>query len=637
VVLGRSSVRRSLTLALGSLGVVFGDIGTDPLFSLKACFGEMPGGIAAGDVLGVLSLILWAMIGIVCIKYLTVLFRADNQGEGGILALVALSQGRLQGAGAGRIAGWAIALGLFGAGLLFADAVVTPAISVLSAVEGLKEVSPALTAWVIPVTVAILVGVFVLQPSGAGRIGTLFGPVMIVWFLVVGGLGIPAIVARPEVWAAANPVYAVHYLLDGGWHAFLALGGVVLTIAGVEALYADMGHFGKGPIRLAWYAVVMPSLVLNYLGQGALVLERGASALQNPFYGLVPAAGLVPMIVLATASTVIASQSLISGTFSLAEHAIQLGYLPPWRILHTSSHIEGQIYVPVINWSLMTGVVGLVLAVQDSETMGGMYGMSVIGAMFPVSILFYLSAREALRWSRLLARTVVIAFLAVDGAMLAASVPRLAHGAWVPVAIGVGAWIVMLAWRAGTAFEHRAVSRTVLSLAAFVREADALPRVHGGGIFFADGQDVAPPAVVSLATLKGALLEVTVIVSIETDSVPTVAANERLRIGTRGKGIHTVLVRRGFMDRMDGPQIAAACAERGIPIDPATCRFWLNRAEVVSSGRMGIATWYLPLFALLRRTSVPLALRWNLPPDRVTEIGVEADASTHAATRIRRF
>jgi KUP system potassium uptake protein len=630
--------RRGWTLTLGALGVVFGDIGTDPLFSLRECFAGVRGdAIPAADVLGVVSLILWAFIGIVCIKYLAVLFRASNQGEGGILALLALNQTRLSQLAHPRLADAAIALGLFGAGLLFADAVVTPAISVLSAVEGLREISPDFAPWVVPFTVAILVALFALQPSGTGRIGAGFGPIMIVWFVASGAIGVPAIAARPDVLLAANPLHALHYLVTGGWSAFLALGGVVLTIAGVEALYADMGHFGKGPIRLSWFAVVMPSLVLNYLGQGALVLERGAAALQSAFFGLVPAAGLVPMVALATAATVIASQSLISGTFSLTEHAIQLGYLPPWRVRHTSEHVEGQIYVPIVNWLLLAGSLALVLALRDSAAMGGMYGMAVIGSMLPVTVHFYISARHVLGWSRTFARVAVAAFLAVDLAMLGASLPRLAHGAWVPLAIGAAILGVMWVWRDGTTFLRDAGSRLAMPLDEFARACAPLPRYHGTAVFFGDDVHATPHALRALATLKGGPFECNLIVTIVPEKVPRVDPAHRVAWRHVGGAIYAVTLRRGYREREDVVGAVTLCAEQGVPILPDTCAYWLDRNELIPAEGIGLTAAKLRLFAALRHTAQSTARRLRLPPDRVTEIGVETDIAGATPSRIRRF
>lgn len=623
-----ANVKQTSALILGALGVVFGDIGTSPLYAMRECFiGDFAAPLLRDDILGVLSLIFWSLTLVVSIKYLLVVFRADNHGEGGILALLALNKRWLEGKGHRGIRTTALLLGLFGAGLLYGDGVITPAISVLSAVEGLKGLAPGLTDAVVPVTAAILVGLFLLQKKGTAGVGAIFGPLIAMWFVSIAAIGLPWLVARPEVLLALNPVFAASFFLRNGLHGFLVLGAVVLAVTGVEALYADMGHFGKGPIRLTWYGLVCPCLLINYFGQGALLLEKGKAVLQNPFYNLAPGWFLVPLILISTIATVIASQALISGAFSLTQQAIQLGYLPRMNIVHTSSLQRGQIYIPAVNWILMILSVGLVLAYKDSSKLASMYGMAVIGTMITTSLHFFITAWTNLGWGIKRSSLVVGAFLAVDLAYIGANVVKVEHGAWLPIVLAVVVFVVMQTWNEGIHAMLGKIREGALPLATFAEDARTHPgqRVRGTAVFLTANPGTTPGALAHHFKHNQVLHETVVVLSVANENVPLIPADRAIEIRDLGAGFFQVLVRNGYMQHPDIPDVMRQIGLRGVPIDPERCSYYVGRETVIPSSRTGMAHWRKQLFLFLFTNARSITPSFNLPPNRVIEIGAEIE------------
>jgi KUP system potassium uptake protein len=615
-------------LMLGALGVVFGDIGTSPLYALRECFtGEFAASLSRADILGVLSLIFWSLTLVVSIKYLLVVFRADNHGEGGILALLALNMRWLEGKGHRGIRSTALLLGLFGAGLLYGDGVITPAISVLSAIEGLKDFAPNLGELVVPLTAAILIGLFLLQQRGTAGVGAIFGPLIGVWFVTIAAIGLPWIVARPEVLLALNPLYAASFFFRNGLHGFLVLGAVVLAVTGVEALYADMGHFGKGPIRLTWYGMVAPCLVINYFGQGALLLEKGKAVLQSPFYGLAPGWFLVPLIIISTMATVIASQALISGAFSLTQQAIQLGYLPRMNIIHTSSIKQGQIYIPTVNWILMILSVGLVLQYKDSSKLASMYGMAVIGTMITTSLHFFITSWTNLKWGLKRSLIVLAIFLAVDLAFISGNLVKLEHGAWLPIILALGVFLVMQTWNEGIHTLLSKIRSSSLPLEKFADEARTHPvqRVRGAAIFLTANAGITPSALAHHFKHNQVLHQTIVVLSVINESVPKIEEDRAFDIRDLGAGFYQVLVHNGYMQHPDIPDIIRQISLRGVPIDSARCSYYVGRETVIPSSRPGMALWRKRLFLFLFTNARPITPSFKLPPNRVIEIGAEIE------------
>jgi len=623
-----ASTKQTWLLILGALGVVFGDIGTSPLYALRECFhGEFAASLSRGDILGVLSLVFWSLTLVVSIKYLLVVFRADNHGEGGILALLALNKRWLEGQGHRGLRTTALLLGLFGAGLLYGDGVITPAISVLSAVEGLKDFAPGLSDAVVPLTAAILIGLFLLQKQGTAGVGAIFGPVLGVWFVTIAAIGLPWIIARPEVLFALNPVYAASFFFRNGLHGFLVLGAVVLAVTGVEALYADMGHFGKGPIRLTWYVVVGPCLLINYFGQGALLLEKGKAVLQHPFYSLAPGWFLVPLILISTIATVIASQALISGAFSLTQQAIQLGYLPRMNIVHTSSVKQGQIYIPTVNWILMILSVGLVLSYKDSSKLAGMYGMAVIGTMITTSLHFFITSWTNLGWGLKRSLLVLAAFLAVDLAFFTANLVKVEHGAWLPIVLALGVFLVMQTWNEGIHTLLSKLRANSLPLTKFAEEARTYPvqRVRGAAIFLTANAGITPSALAHHFKHNQVLHQTIVVLSVINESVPKIAEEQALDIRDMGAGFYQVLVHNGYMQHPDIPDVIRRIGVQGVPIDSARCSYFVGRETVIPSSRPGMALWRKRLFLFLFTNARPITPSFKLPPNRVIEIGAEIE------------
>ncbi len=619
------STRDLLRVSVGALGVVYGDIGTSPLYAVKECFAPAHGvEPTVENVLGILSLVLWSLTLVVVIKYLSFIMRADNRGEGGILALLALvGEGRALTKGGGVL----VLLGLFGAALLYGDGMITPAISVLSAVEGLEVATTTFKPVVLPITIAILIGLFVVQKRGTAGIGAIFGPTMLVWFSAIAVLGVPWIVREPAVLAAVNPVHAVQFLFHHGARGFLVLGAVVLCITGGEALYADMGHFGKLPIRVAWYGVAFPALLLNYFGQGALLIARGAAVTENPFYGMVSGWMLYPLVAIATLATVVASQALISGAFSLTQQAVQLGYWPRVAIIHTSGQAEGQIYIPEINNALMVACVTLVLSFRGSTNLAAAYGIAVTGTMSITSILFYAVARQRWGWSRLHAGALTGAFLVIDLGFFAANAVKVLEGGWVPLAIATCIFVVMVTWKRGRVEMAKAIMAATLPLDLFMNDLELQKptRVKGTAVFMTSNPEGTPPVLLHHFKHNKVLHQQVVLLSISTQHVPEVPPEQRIEVlRDLGHGFYQVRAAFGFMQVPNVMEVLQACAEAGLETVHDDTSFYLGR-ETLLIGTKGMARWRKILFAYLSRNARPANAFFRIPPNRVVELGTQIE------------
>jgi len=622
----RSSRAYFLVLSLGALGIVYGDIGTSPLYAIRETF-EAHGGMAVAreNVLGVLSLIFWSLLIVISVKYLLFVMRADNRGEGGILALTSLlvprKERRL------RRSRWLLILvGLFGTALLYGDGMITPAISVLSAVEGLKVATPAFQPYIIPAAIVILLGLFLIQRHGTGTVGSVFGPVMILWFATLAVLGIAHIVQEPGVVAALDPRHAVAFFANNGFHAFLALGSVFLVVTGSEALYADMGHFGKGPIQLSWYGAVFPALVLNYFGQGALLI-RTPEAIANPFYLLAPGWGRWPLLILATAATIIASQALISGAFSLTMQAVQLGYLPRTRILHTSAHEPGQVYIPSVNWALMLATIGLVLGFRSSSGLAAAYGIAVATTMVITTMLFFVVTRELWKWNPVVAVAVAASFLFVDLMYFGANVFKIPDGGWFPIVVALIIFTVMTTWKRGRELLAARLHRGELSIERFIAslEKHPPPRVPGTAVYMFPEPGGTPPPLLANFRFNEVLHETIVILSVQTSDVPRVTQARRASVWELGAGFFQVVLRYGFMEDPDVPRDLANIVHSGFGIDLDETVFVLGRETVLATDRPGMAIWREKLFAIMARNATNAGFFFKLPTERSLEIGVQVE------------
>jgi KUP system potassium uptake protein len=611
--------RAVLPASLAALGVVFGDLGTSPLYALQEAFTGSHGiEPTRENVLGVISLFLWSLVLVVTIKYISFLMRADNRGEGGILALLALS-----GARTGERVGLVVVLGLFGAALLYGDGVITPAVSVLSAVEGVAVASPALADLVIPATLVILVALFAVQRYGSGRVGRLFGPTLAVWFVAIAILGALAIRHDPSIIAALDPRHAIDYFVRHGIHGVPILGAVVLCLTGGEALYADMGHFGARPIRIAWFALVLPALVLSYLGQGAYLLAH-PSAAARPFYAAAPTAVLYPLVVLATAATVIASQALITAVFSLTRQAVQLGYWPRTRVIHTSANEVGQVYVPSFNWAVMIATCALVLAFRSSSALAAAFGLAVAGTMTITTILYAVVARRQWRWPWPAIVVFLAVFAAIDLAFVSANVLKIRQGGWLPLAIGVGLLVLMQVWAYGRRILRLRLLARQWSLDAFLASFALEPpvRVRGTAIFLTGTPDGAPLALLHYLKHAKSLHDHVVILSVVTEDVPHVAAADRLVVTPRPHGFAQVLGRYGFMETPDVPALLALAKAQGLEAPNST--FFLGRESVVAvRGRW--RGWRERVFAFMHHNAHPAAEYFNIPPNQVLEVGAQVE------------
>jgi KUP system potassium uptake protein len=600
------------TLALGALGVVFGDIGTSPLYAFREAFEHQDLEVTETNALGVASIAFWALIVIITVKYLALVMRADNRGEGGILALTALVTPRSTTARLGGL----VLLGVFGTALLYGDGLITPAISVLSAVEGFEIASSAFDDLVIPIAVVILLLLFLVQRRGTGAVGRVFGPVMVVWFAVLGVLGLAQIVQHPAVLEAVNPANIAEFFAEEPRKAFLALGSIFLVVTGGEALYADMGHFGRRPIAVAWYAVVLPGLVLNYFGQAALLIDDPAS-IESPFYRLAPDWAVTPLAVLATMASVIASQALISGAFSLTVQAVQLDYLPRVRILHTSGEHQGQVYVPLVNWALMVGCIGLVLGFRSSSNLAAAYGIAVTTTMVITSLLFYVVVRRRWGWSTTKAVAVIAPLLLVDAAFLAANIPKIPDGGWFPVVVAVGLLVQMATWRRGRQLVAARIHRGERPVAALIEACPPVARVPGTAVFLFKDLGMAPPALENNLRHNKVLHERTLVVSVVTVDHPRVDPEERLEVGEVEDGVCHVLLRFGFMEEPDVPAALGELAE--------DATYFVGRESVLATQRPGMNPALEHLYVLLHRGAASASRFFNLPSDRVFEVGAPVE------------
>jgi KUP system potassium uptake protein len=616
----RGGSRRLAALSLAALGVVYGDIGTSPLYAFRQCFKPEYGLAPTPDtVYGVLSLIVWSLVLVVSVKYLCYIMRADNQGEGGILALLASILRT-------RPPAILIALGLFGAALLYGDGVITPAISVLSAVEGLEVAAPALRHWVIPVTLVILFLLFAFQKRGTAGVGAVFGPVMLVWFSTIAALGAVWIAHEPSVVWAINPWHAVRFFVGHGLAGFLVLGAVFLAVTGAEALYADMGHFGRRPIRLAWFAVVLPALLLNYLGQGALVLHE-PDAVQNPFYRLAPWWFLYPLLAIATLATIVASQALISGAFSLARQSVRLGYSPRFTIIHTSREEAGQIYIPEINVALMVGCLLLVVSFGSSDRLAAAYGIAVTGTMAITTVLFYVLARHRWRWSAARAGGLAGTFLLVDLAFFGANVVKIREGGWVPLVIAGGAFLLMTTWKRGTELLRFIFSQTSMPLDRFIAMIETVrpPRVPGTAVFLTAHPEGTPLVLVHHLKHNKALHEQVLILSIITADVPEVSDETRITTEAMTEGLFRVQAAYGFMESPDVPDVVRRCCDLGVRGNPEETSYYLGRARLLTEGPSRMWKWRKLLFAFMARNARSATEYFSIPPDRVIELGARVE------------
>ena len=613
-------------LSLAALGVVYGDIGTSPLYAMREAFhGVHAIPVTQGNVFGVLSLIFWSLMLIVTIKYHLVIIRADNKGEGGVLALMALVQGsRLaRGLAPRRIM---IVLGIFGAALLYADGALTPAISVLSAVEGLVVATPAFASWVLPITLGILVGLFLIQKRGTAKIGMIFGPVMLVWFATLALLGLGHIITHPSILAAASPHHAVRFFAEDPRRGFLVLGAVFLVVTGGEALYADLGHFGHTAIQWAWFTVPLPSLVLNYFGQGALLMQHPDAAV-NPFYLLAPSWALYPLIILATAAAIIASQAVISGAFSLTRQAVQLGYAPRMEIEHTSSREIGQIYVPAVNWALMILTLALVLGFGSSSNLAGAYGVALATLMALTTVMFYVMSREVWGWSFAKAASICGVFLIVDLTFLGANALKIWHGGWVPLAIAMGLFLLMSTWKRGREILAKRMMEKTVPLKLLLADLAAEPpvRVPGTAVFMYGSPDGTPPALVHNLAHNKVLHEKIVFLTVITEDVPHVGAAERVTVKRAGKGFHSVVARYGFMEDPNINEVLEACKRNQLDISIEGTTFFLGRETLIASDRPGMAIWRERLFAFMTRNAQRATAFFKIPTNQVFEVGAQVE------------
>jgi len=618
-----------IKVSLGALGVVYGDIGTSPLYALKECLTGPHGTSPTPDnVLGILSLVFWSLVLVVVVKYITFITRADNQGEGGILALLAIlaPRGTTAKKLTPRVA--MVLLGLFGAALLYGDGIITPAVSVLGALEGLEVVTTAFKPLVVPVTIGVLVGLFLVQQRGTAKVGALFGPVMMLWFVCIAAVGVPWIVKNPKVLQAVSPHHAIRFFAHHKLHGFLALGAVVLCITGGEALYADMGHFGRRSIRLAWYAVVLPALLLNYFGQGALMLSRGAS-ITNPFYEMVPRFALYPMLVIATAAAVIASQALISGVFSLTRQAVQLGYWPRVTIKHTSGDAEGQIYVPEMNYALMLGCVWLVFAfrVEGSSGLAAAYGIAVTGTMGITSILFGAVAQERWGWSARRTYLHVGLFLLVDLSFFGANLAKFVNGGWIPIVLAVAIYVLMTTWKAGRQALEEFVMSASLPIDLFMMDLESQrpPRVKGTAVFMTSNPEGAPVVLLHHFKHNKVLHEQVVLLSVVTDRVPEVPRQKRVQVKEMGQGFYQVIAHYGFMQMPNVPDVLRCCRDAGLVTAESDTSYYLGRETLLNTGKSGLWQWRKALFGVLSRNARPATQFFGIPANRVVEMGAQIE------------
>jgi len=609
-------------LTLAALGVVFGDIGTSPLYTMKEVFsvGMHPVPLNEVNMFGILSLIVWALIMVVSVKYVAFIMRADNRGEGGIMALLALASHNA--AGDTKKQHTIMLLGILGACMFYADGMITPAISVLSAVEGLELAAPVLHPMILPVTLLVLFILFWAQSKGTALVGAFFGPIMLLWFTVLGVLGIQGIMQNPSILQALNPIYAFNFFSVSPWIAFVALGAVVLAVTGAEALYADMGHFGPFPIRLAWFGFVLPALILNYFGQGALILQDPESV-KNPFYLLAPEWMLYPLIVLATLAAVIASQAVITGAFSVSRQALQLGYLPRMHVEHTSESEEGQIYMPRVNWGLMLGVMALVLSFKSSGNLAAAYGIAVTGDMVITTLLAGIVFHHLWGWSKLRTGMLVALFLVVDVAFFSANVLKIPDGGWVPLVIGIFIFTLMLTWKTGRNMLYSMLKNEAMAIDPFIEAVGAHPplRVSGTAIFMTPNLDGVPHAMLHNLKHNKVLHEKMVLLTVKFLDYPHTSNEERVTVEDLPNEFYRVTVRYGFKDEPDLPRDLVLCAEQGLVLDAMDTSFFVGKEILIASNASGMAFWRKKIFIGLFRSAETITNQFKLPPNRVVELG----------------
>ena len=614
--------RRLAALSLAALGVVFGDIGTSPLYAFKQAFGGThPLPLSEANVLGVLSLIFWAVMLIVSLKYVSFVLRFDNKGEGGVLALLALASQLFR--NNRKRLGTATVIAVFAASLFYGDAVITPAISVLSAVEGLSVAAPALELWVVPTTIAVIIGLFSLQARGTGKIGRLFGPITLVWFVTIGALGLASVLVTPAILRSLDPGYAARFAVASPGLAFLALGAVFLTLTGGEALYADMGHFGRKPIRIAWFGLVLPALMLNYLGQGALVL-RNPEAVQNPFYLLAPSELLLPLIVLATAATVIASQATISGAFSVTQQASRLGYLPRIPVTHTSETERGQIYIGRLNWLMLAIVVLLVLGFGSSSHMAAAYGIAVSATMTLETALVALVVIAMMGRAKVLVLGVLALVFATELTFLASNTIKIAAGGWFPILCGLTIFTLLTTWKRGTEILAADAVRKRVPLEGFFEHLGTVARVPGTAVYFSANTQAVPITLLHNLKHNKVLHERVVFLTITTEDVPRVADEDRTEVDVLvPQRLYQVIVHYGFMENPDVMQVLRLLGRRGLRFDTEETTFFLGKSTIARAERPGLFAWRRDVFRWMQRNTPPAAEYFKLPPGRVIELGTQ--------------
>ena len=613
-------------LTIGAIGVVFGDIGTSPLYALKESFNPAHGiPLNESSVLGILSLMFWSLMTLVTVKYLVFMMRADNKGEGGILALTALAQRCYRASSRGR---WGVTmLAIFGAAMFYGDGVITPAISVLSAVEGLKVASPTLAAYVLPISIGILVALFAIQKQGTAALGRFFGPTMLLWFAVIAALGIKEVVKNPHVLLAINPYYSFAFLLEHRFLAFVVLGSVVLCVTGAEALYADMGHFGKQPIRRAWYCVVWPALLLNYFGQGALVLAN-PKAVENPFFLMVPSWGLVPMIILATVATVIASQAVISGAFSMTKQAIQLGYLPRFAILHTNDKQAGQIYVPFINWIMLAVIVLLVLGFKTSDNLAAAYGIAVTMTMLAATMLLYVVMSRIWRWHPAVVIGITTIIICNDLMFMSACLLKITDGGWFPLLMGGLIFTLMSTWQRGRAIVRKVTKESAMPLKLFVDSIALSPphKVAGTGVFMTVNPDGVPNAMLHNLKHNKVLHERVIILSVVTEDIPYVPKEDYVWIESMGHGFWKITGHYGFKEQPNIPAMLTDCKLQSMEFDMMETSFFINRETLIATpNNGGMAMWREHLFVWMSHLAGKASDYFRIPTNRVVELGTQVE------------
>jgi KUP system potassium uptake protein len=613
-----------LKLAIGAIGIVFGDIGTSPLYAFRETFaGHHPLALDTDHIYGVISLMFWSMMLVVTIKYVTIIMRADNKGEGGSLALLALINSR---AGQKRWTRGIVMLGVFATALFYGDSMITPAVSVLSAVEGLGVVNPAFDGLVIPLAVAILVFLFSIQQGGTSKVAALFGPVMLLYFTTIAVLGVMSIAATPSIIQALNPYWAFAFFAHAPLPAFLALGSVVLAVTGAEALYADMGHFGRNPIRISWLFFVLPALTLNYMGQGALLMREGATALESPFYNLAPDALRLPLVGLATMAAIIASQAVISGAFSVTQQAIQLGFMPRLRIAHTSASTVGQIYIPVLNWGLMVTVILLVLAFQTSSNLTSAYGIAVTGAMFIDNVLLTVVLFHLWNWPKWLSLPLLALFYIVDGAYLASNLTKIPDGGWFPLLVGAIAFILLTTWARGRQLMMERLRESAMPIPVFVASAaNSAVRVPGTAVFMTSTPDGVPHALLHNLKHNKVLHERVVLLTVKIADVPMVDEQKRHALEDLGQGFYRMILRYGFMEEPNVPAALAQVTGCGQSFRMMDTSFFLARQTLLPSARPGMAIWREKLFAWMLRNAESAMEFFRLPTNRVVELGSQVE------------